>query len=502
MLATTAIVQSSVLSGLELTFDDINNAPVANPLSVADWNTFFDLPTNGTPFSDVSVSGNTVKLYGGSGITLKYKLFDSNINLITVIDEAGCVVKAEDGAFAYCSNILEISLSELIDATFIDYDGWCGDCTSMTRLYVPKLSVLPICCFNWLSSLTDLTFDNTNATYISEYSFNQLTSYSNEINLPNVTVSSGTRGIFFNNITKILMPNIINIGDQYFAFNTNINEIDIRSCTSLGTTVGNDNVFNGITSKTITITVNSVLLTCNGGNMDGDLQYLVDNNDVTIIPVYPNALNLAFDDIANVPVANANSVSDWNTFFDLPTYGGEFTSVEVSGNQVSLFGGSNITIKTLLFYNNVNLKSVVDTLGSVVNVEYEAFLMDLLQNPILETVKLDGCLYMGSLVGSDYGDVFNGQKALKNVSVLNCLTFQLTSLAYCFALETLELNSCTNLGGTIGDDGVFGFDNDSKISGQNITLTVPSALMTCNSGSPDGDIQYLQANNTVTIITV
>jgi hypothetical protein len=26
--------------------------------------------------------------------------------------------------------------------------------------------------------------------------------------------------------------------------------------------------------------------------------------------------------------------------------------------------------------------------------------------------------------------------------------------------------------------------------------------MTCNIGNPDGDIQYLQANNTVTIITV
>jgi hypothetical protein len=40
------------------------------------------------------------------------------------------------------------------------------------------------------------------------------------------------------------------------------------------------------------------------------------------------------------------------------------------------------------------------------------------------------------------------------------------------------------------------------IIGNIITLTVPLALMTCNGGNPDGDIQYLQANNTVTIITV
>jgi len=40
----------------------------------------------------------------------------------------------------------------------------------------------------------------------------------------------------------------------------------------------------------------------------------------------------------------------------------------------------------------------------------------------------------------------------------------------------------------------------TNIAGQTITLTIPSALMTCNGGNPDGDIQYLQANNTVTII--
>lgn len=40
------------------------------------------------------------------------------------------------------------------------------------------------------------------------------------------------------------------------------------------------------------------------------------------------------------------------------------------------------------------------------------------------------------------------------------------------------------------------------ITGKTITLTVPAALMTCNGGNPDGDIAYLQANNTVTVIQV
>jgi hypothetical protein len=70
-------------------------------------------------------------------------------------------------------------------------------------------------------------------------------------------------------------------------------------------------------------------------------------------------------------------------------------------------------------------------------------------------------------------------------------------LYVCSSLTTISLPSCTNLGGNVGDDGVFG-----GIYGNTITLTIPASRMTCNAGSPDGDIQYLQANNTVTIVTV
>jgi hypothetical protein len=87
-------------------------------------------------------------------------------------------------------------------------------------------------------------------------------------------------------------------------------------------------------------------------------------------------------------------------------------------------------------------------------------------------------------------------------------TFNLPSLTiagngcftYCVSVTTINLPSCTNLGKTVGDNDVFNYINLNL--GNTITLTVPSALMTCNNGNPDGDIQYLQANNTVTIVTV
>jgi len=56
---------------------------------------------------------------------------------------------------------------------------------------------------------------------------------------------------------------------------------------------------------------------------------------------------------------------------------------------------------------------------------------------------------------------------------------------------------CADLGGTTGDDTVFG-----SIGGQTITLTIAASRETCDGGNPDGDIVYLSANNTATIIYV
>lgn len=61
---------------------------------------------------------------------------------------------------------------------------------------------------------------------------------------------------------------------------------------------------------------------------------------------------------------------------------------------------------------------------------------------------------------------------------------------------------CTNLGGSTGDDGVW-----TNITNRPnpITVTIPVALMTCDSGNPDGDIVWftdVAQGNTVNIVTV
>lgn len=75
----------------------------------------------------------------------------------------------------------------------------------------------------------------------------------------------------------------------------------------------------------------------------------------------------------------------------------------------------------------------------------------------------------------------------------------------CLYASFYNLNSCTNLGGTTGFDAVWGNVINRTAISLVITLTIPVALMTCDSGNPDGDIVYLidpAQNNTVTIITV
>ena len=65
------------------------------------------------------------------------------------------------------------------------------------------------------------------------------------------------------------------------------------------------------------------------------------------------------------------------------------------------------------------------------------------------------------------------------------------------SLTSITIPSCISLGSTVGNNNVF-----DVIFENTITLTIPSFLMTCNSGNPDGDIEYLQLNNTVTIIQI
>lgn len=107
-------------NALELTFDDITNAPVSDAESVSEWNAFFDLPNYGTPFSSVLVSGNSIKLYGGAGITVKYYLFHGS-KLTSIVDGLNCIVKTEEGVFSQTDLCKKYILDGLVDIGFTTF---------------------------------------------------------------------------------------------------------------------------------------------------------------------------------------------------------------------------------------------------------------------------------------------------------------------------------------------------------------------------------------------
>jgi len=217
-------------------------------------------------------------------------------------------------------------------------------------------------------------------------------------------------------------------------------------------------------------------------------------------------LILTWDNIANVPVTNPANISDWNSFFELPTKGNPFTSVVVSGNEVRLIGGSDIILKTNLFANNHKLISIIDS-GSIIAAQDSVFIGTLnLFNIDLPRIASAGNLcFAGNLSNeirlpsllSAGNQCFNG---CYNTTVFDFPLLENIGdecFYTCYSVLTLNLRNCLNLGTSVNYNFMFFY-----ISGQTITLTIPAVLMTCNGGNPDGDIQYLQANNSVTIITV
>ena len=92
---------------------------------------------------------------------------------------------------------------------------------------------------------------------------------------------------------------------------------------------------------------------------------------------------------------------------------------------------------------------------------------------------------------------FDGCNSVSNFDLPSLTTAGTDCFRDCYNVTGFSLPNIINLGGSVGDNDVF-----NGISGNNINLTIPSSLMTCNGGNPDGDIQYLQANNTVNITTV
>jgi hypothetical protein len=206
-----------------------------DPTNVANWNNEFDLPANGTPFTSVSIVGDIAYLYGGQNIDLRYEPFGDQNNIKSVVDNAGAIISTQAQAFEF--------------------------------LYENQVITLPNC---------------TYVAYRTFYSSGNSQTYNTQINLPSVITFENEVFLGAYLTTTFNFPTVQTVGANCFQDCTSATYFNLLSCTDLGGTTGDDGVFLNIVGQTITLVIPAALMTCNGGNPDGDIQYLLDNNNVTL----------------------------------------------------------------------------------------------------------------------------------------------------------------------------------------------------------------------------
>jgi len=244
-----------------------------------------------------------------------------------------------------------------------------------------------------------------------------------------------------------------------------------------------------------------------------------------------NALELTFDDIANVPVANATSVSDWNYLFELPStgYGNAFSGVQIAGNTVKLFGGSGITVKPYLSDNTmianhlVSVDDYAECLTALSNFAFHSCY-------VLESFTARGLISaaIGSLLGNSVVVNYN-LVLLQSVGAMVFASNPLLTEFYLDSLQSISDGMCQDCTAAtlfyfpnVQDIGTYAFNRCTSanqfylpslqtitgsyiwygITGRSILLTVPHAMMIMNGGNPHPEIQDLMSNNTVTVVEV
>ena len=261
VVAVISVAIANPALALRLTFDNIANVPVASASSVSDWNTFFDLPTNGTPFTSASVSGNEVSLFGGSGITVKAAAFFGSASIVKMEDDGGVLVSILNAAFAFATAVTHIVSSTVTTVGVVGLVGAFKGASALVNLDLPKATT-------WLNDVADGTCEGcTSLVTLSVPAATALPAYfvfgCTSLQTLQAVLATAVKTNCVNGCTSLTL-------------------FDLPLCADLGGTAGDDFVFSGITGNTITANVAASLATIDGGNPDGDLVYLAANNTVTI----------------------------------------------------------------------------------------------------------------------------------------------------------------------------------------------------------------------------
>jgi hypothetical protein len=135
--------------------------------------------------------------------------------------------------------------------------------------------------------LAESLFENAGLTGFLKCSvgiFNKFVFENNTIEKVYLTqdFTSANQVFNLNNITHLFIENGTSLGDVMFQ-NNDLVYLNIQNVVDIGSTTGDNSVFGNNTGNNVTVIVPSIHETSNAGGLEGDLQYLDDENTVDFV---------------------------------------------------------------------------------------------------------------------------------------------------------------------------------------------------------------------------
>ena len=276
LVASVIVTIANPPLGLRMVFDDIANAPVVDPTNVGQWNTFFDLPTNGAVFTSVSVTGDEVILFGGGAMTIKASAFINDASLIEAEDQAGIVIAGAFASFELAASLTTPVFPEMLTAATECFFG----CTSVIVFDLPKLQTSGIDCFSSSTNKTTVTLpDLTAAAQNSFWGCTSATTFT----LP-ALLATGVN-CFFNCIScaTFSFPLLKTAASATFRDCFAATLINIPLCVYLGNDPTDASVFDGCTNPALVLNIAAVNATNNAGGVHASIAALLIANPTATV---------------------------------------------------------------------------------------------------------------------------------------------------------------------------------------------------------------------------
>ena len=230
------------------------SSEVGLPLSITDTGAWIDLLAPGYSgpgeIVNVVITGDTtIELFcnGVLDIILTTDIF-AGMNITSITDDGFFEIIGENW-FNNCANLTTV---RLIGTLTLD-SGAFANCSSLYSVEIPSMINIGDNAFSGCTSLLYMNSSLDNVITIGNSSFDSCTS-----------------------LAEVYFANCQSLGDAVFKGSLNLTGIYLPSAISIGNTLGNDSVFQGISGNTITATFNNAV------SYDADINDLGTINTVNI----------------------------------------------------------------------------------------------------------------------------------------------------------------------------------------------------------------------------